>query len=314
MNALFFWLASAVWSALTGFVRIGVAAGILQPDRLDCRVISVGNLQAGGAGKTPLVALIAREAAQKKGLNVCILCRGYGAEWEGTGGIIPPIGERPDVADCGDEAALLHDLAPQAYIGVGADRVRQFELVKQLARAQGREIQLVILDDGFQHWRIHKDLEIVAVTSAQRTSSLFRDWPAALLYADLAVWTKGTQRPEFYGRPHCRVLYRLPDPSDKNAIWLITGVADGEFARQTAVHAGYQVSRHISFPDHARYDEGMVHEIIEQALRAECSVAVTGKDWVKWREFGIPHSKVIVLEPALVFEEGQETWDRMLWA
>ena len=314
MTWLMFWTVSAVWSFLTGLMRIGVAVGLLQPTRLDCRVISVGNLQVGGAGKTPLVALIAREAFQKTGKTVCILCRGYGSEWESQGGVIAPQGARPDVGECGDEAALLHDLAPNAYIGVGSDRVRQFEKVRELAKAQGKDIQLVVLDDGFQHWRIHKDLEIVAVTSSKRGEVLYRDWGPAIRYADLVVWTKGTFRPEFHDKPHCRVLYQLPKPSVENGIWLVSGVADGDFARLTAEKAGYQVSRHISFPDHARYDEGMVHEIVEQALRVDCSVAVTGKDWVKWREFGIPHSKVIVLEPELHFEEGRETWDRMLWA
>ena len=89
------------------------------------RVISVGNLQVGGAGKTPLVALIAKEA-NTRGLSVCILTRGYRGEWEKDGGILFP----KDLADprlCGDEAALLREEVPEAWIAVGRNRVVQYE-------------------------------------------------------------------------------------------------------------------------------------------------------------------------------------------
>ena len=73
-------LASALWSFGSALARGLASRGILlKPVRLGVRVISVGNLQAGGAGKTPLVAHIAGEALAR-GLKVCILCRGYGGD------------------------------------------------------------------------------------------------------------------------------------------------------------------------------------------------------------------------------------------
>jgi tetraacyldisaccharide 4'-kinase len=121
-------LASLLWSIGSWFAR-GTAKRVV----LSARVISVGNIQVGGAGKTPLVAHLARQGI-KRGLKVCILCRGYGGAWEADGGVLPPQDSRaarPDGQNCGDEAALLHDLVPQAWIGVGADRAASFNEVKK---------------------------------------------------------------------------------------------------------------------------------------------------------------------------------------
>jgi tetraacyldisaccharide 4'-kinase len=302
------WLASAVWSALSSLSRILVGLGVFQPERLDARVISVGNLQAGGAGKTPLVARIANEA-HERGLRVCVLCRGYGGEWESRGGVLAPGAPRVDARECGDEAALLHELAPHAWIGVGADRVAQFGAVRKRVPAP---IDLVILDDGFQHWKIQKDLEIVALTSAARTQALHRDWPGALRYADLVVWTKGDQRPATAGKPCVKVRYRHASDGAA-AVWLVTGVADAAQARSSIEAAGYRVVRHLPFRDHARYGQETVQRILDDAARDGLPVAVTGKDWVKWRDLGVPPGKVRVLEPELVFEEGRELWQSALW-
>jgi tetraacyldisaccharide 4'-kinase len=310
------WLASCIWSSLSWVAREAAKRGWLKNARLPARVISVGNLQAGGAGKTPLVACIAREA-QARGLKTAILCRGYGGEWERRGGVIAAKadgGPEPVAAECGDEAALLHDLAPHAVIGVGSDRVKQFERIRALAT-----VDLVILDDGFQHWRIQKDVEVVALTSATRRQTVFREWPKALMHAHLAVWTKGDTRPDTAGMPFARVRYRLTAPPIAGAeYWLVTGVADGKSVRNLAEAAGYRITQHLSFRDHARYSEAWVEQSIRAADRAGARIAVTGKDWVKWRdmklsELGAWKSRVTVLEPELEWIEGKDEWNRVLW-
>jgi tetraacyldisaccharide 4'-kinase len=311
---MFVWLASAVWSSLSALARYASRRGWLKSAQLPVRVISVGNIQVGGAGKTPLVARIAAEA-KDRGLQVCILCRGYGGNWEQSGGVILPA-ESPAAraVDCGDEAALLHDLVPSAVIGVGADRVKQFERARE---SFGKKIDLVILDDGFQHRKIKKDVEIVALTSEPRTRILYRDWRSALRHADLTVWTKGALPPDHGGRPFARVRYQLLGPADaQEPYWLVTGVADGRSVLTLAREAGYRVERHVSFPDHARYSEPQVRKLIEEAEALGMRIAVTGKDWVKWRDMGLSHElsdQVAVLEPELEWLEGREQWTHLLW-
>lgn len=313
MNGPLNWIASAIWSTVSGLAR----RFLRKRSRLPARVVSVGNIQVGGAGKTPLVARIAREAAER-GLNACILCRGYGGEWERTGGVIAPGELAPPAAVCGDEALLLHELAPLAWIGVGADRARQF------GKAQARSVtafDLVILDDGFQGHRLARDIDIVAITSAGRTERIFRDWPRALRSAQLLVWTKGDRMPDArFAAPEVpcvRASFRLSEASVSRAVCLITGLADGEFARRSAEAAGYQVAQHISFPDHARYAETVMQPLLERVGRQGLQLMVTGKDWVKLRELpsmaGI-RSRVLVIEPEVVMDpEDAKVWNRVLW-
>lgn len=304
-------LASALWSFGSALARGLASRGILlKPVRLGVRVISVGNLQVGGAGKTPLVAHIAGEALAR-GLKVCILCRGYGGTWERRGGVLPPGGEPPDPKGCGDEAALLHDLAPGAWLGIGSDRIMQFKRVTALL---GRPPDLVVLDDGFQHWRVYKDVEVVAVTSRRRGEMLFRDWPRALERASVVVWTKGATPPDPRGRPLVRVRLALDPPEDpRRSLWIVTGVGDGRSVVDAAQASGYRIQRHVSFADHFAYREKQADELIRKAAASGCQIALTGKDWVKWRGLGIAASEVVVLEPKIVFEEGQASWEKALW-
>ncbi len=309
-----FWSVSGAWSALSASARYFAREGWVKRDRLDVtRVISVGNIQVGGAGKTPLAALIAREA-HERGLKTCLLCRGYGSAWEVSGGVIGPGEKCPDTGACGDEAALLHELAPHAWIGVGADRARQFEQV--VARA-GTKPDLAVLDDGFQNWKIHKDLEIVALTSTPRTQVLYRDAWRSLEFADLLVWTKGdVALKELPRKPCVRVKFLLPKATRSISICLVTGLGDGAEAARCAMDAGYEIKQHLSFPDHARYEKEMVHRILKEASGTGWGVALSGKDWVKWRELDVRAEQVIVLEPEIVFleePEGRAVWNRILW-
>lgn len=300
---------SAVWSSGSWLMRSASRKGLIRPVRLDARVMSVGNLQAGGSGKTPVVAQIAREAAER-GLVVCILTRGYRGEWESGGGMIEPGDSKVDPALSGDEAALLHELAPKAWIGVGSDRVQQFERVKQ--RAQ--KTDLVLLDDGFQHWKIQKDLEILTATSADPQETFYRDWPAQAEYADLIALTKGDRLPFQTNRPFVKISYKVVNPPPGKAdIWLVCGVADPASVRNSLTRAGWLIRREVFLRDHASFQAADVARWMREASSSGSRVAITGKDWVKWQALGIVRSDIVVIEPELVFESGREQWEKVLW-
>ena len=254
---------------------------------------------------------MAREAIAR-GFHVCILCRGYGGEWEINGGVIEPRAagdeHEPGANLVGDEAALLHEMVPKAWIAVGADRMIQFQKAQSRSK---KDFDLVILDDGFQHWKIKKDIEVLAMTSHRPWNVLFRDFRCAAKRADLVVWTKGDFPPFPHGKAWIRTEYRLLKGSGD--CWLVTGVGDAAFVKKTATEAGYEIKEHIFFPDHARYEADEVNQIIADAKEDGCRVATTGKDWVKWKQLQVNPSDVIVLEPQIVFAQGKEYWDRMLW-
>jgi tetraacyldisaccharide 4'-kinase len=288
--------------------------------RLPAKVISIGNIQVGGAGKTPLVAFLAGQA-HERGKQVCILTRGYGARWEKTGGMISPHESGLSPTDCGDEALLLHELAPHAWIGVGADRARQFQAVVDAVQAQGRaRIDLVVLDDGFQNHRLEKDLDIVALTSAHWGQKIFRDFRSALKRAHLLVWTKGDERPRGLanlGKPLVRVQMQLDPPVFASRFLLITGLADGAQARKSMELAGYRIEKHLTFPDHARYASIVTQTILDDARAQGLKLLMTGKDWVKWRALvgeNLKGSVIEVVEPQLRLDpEGEKIWNQVIW-
>ena len=118
-------------------------------------VLSVGNLVAGGTGKTPMVAWLVRRLASE-GWTPAVVTRGYGGR-AGKGPLLVSSGdgERVGPEICGDEPVLLARSLPGALVLAGSDRVA----VSEAAAAEGADV--VVLDDGFQHRRLARDLDLV---------------------------------------------------------------------------------------------------------------------------------------------------------
>ena len=153
--------------------RLGVALrqsayrrGWLKARRLARPVVSVGNLTAGGTGKTPLVAWVAKILLQR-GWKPGILTRGYGRRSKADIIVITPgTGRRADPQEVGDEPALLARLLPEVPLVVCADRFRGGQ-----AAEERFQVDTHILDDGFQHWALARDLDVVALDATQTISN-----------------------------------------------------------------------------------------------------------------------------------------------
>jgi tetraacyldisaccharide 4'-kinase len=186
--APFSFLYGALTRARAGLYR----SGFLKTERVGVPVISVGNLTAGGTGKTPLVELVARVVAGE-GLRACVLSRGYGREDEGRRVVVSD-GERvlASVREGGDEPVLLAEsLVGVASVVCDRDRVG----AARWAIEQGARV--FILDDGFQHMRIARDLDIVTLDATEPWGGghmlprgLLREPVAALARADCVVITR----------------------------------------------------------------------------------------------------------------------------
>jgi tetraacyldisaccharide-1-P 4'-kinase len=165
---------------------------------------------------------------------------------------------------------------------------------------------------------LEKDLDIVALTSARWGQKIFRDFRSALKLANLLVWTKGDERPKSFGRPMVKMRIELPSAQEDGAKYLlVTGLADGNQARLAMEKAGYLIQRHLTFPDHARYALAVMDSILEDVKRQGLKLALTGKDWVKWRSYIVEkglESMVRVLEPELRLDPHDEKiWSQVLW-
>ncbi len=142
--------------------RLGLyRAGLLKSKSLPCSVISVGNITAGGTGKTPVTMYIARYL-KDMGAKVVILSRGYGGSLKGIG----VVSDGKDVllgpAEAGDEPVLMARRLGDVPVVVGADRFSAGQLAVERFSPD-----VIILDDGFQHIRLHRDLNILLVDGAR---------------------------------------------------------------------------------------------------------------------------------------------------
>jgi len=161
------------------------AKGWLKQKRLNGTVISVGNLTAGGTGKTPMVLWLA-EKFVREGKNVAILSRGYRGS-HGTS----------------DEVQLLKQrLGTRVRFGVGADRFAQGRRLEQ-----EQVVDVFLLDDGFQHLQLARDLDILMLDGSRKLrdesllpAGLLREPIAACRRADILVVTRKFERPNIEAR------------------------------------------------------------------------------------------------------------------
>jgi len=190
---------SFVYGALArGRARL-YRSGFLKSERVGAPVISVGNLTAGGTGKTPLVEWVARAVALE-GPRPCVLTRGYGRE-DVRRRVVASDGERvlASAREGGDEPVLLAE-ALKGVASVVCDRDRA-----AAARWALEELgaQVFVLDDGFQHMRVARDLDIVTLDATAPWGGghflprgLLREPPAALARADCVIITRSDLAPD----------------------------------------------------------------------------------------------------------------------
>ncbi|MDM0013182.1 tetraacyldisaccharide 4'-kinase [Variovorax sp. J22P168] len=148
--ACLLWPVSRLFGALAALRRALYRYGLLRTERVAALVVVVGNVIAGGAGKTPVVIAIVRHL-QSRGLRVGVVSRGYGRSTTDC----REVGARSDPAEVGDEPALIHH-ATGAPVFVARRRV---EAARALL-ARHPETGVIVGDDGLQHLALGRDVEI----------------------------------------------------------------------------------------------------------------------------------------------------------
>ncbi len=185
------WAASQLYRGLAYGHRQGFRWGWRTQHRLPCRVISVGNLTVGGTGKTPLAMWLARWCLEQ-GLSVAILSRGYGGQPGDEPRVVTHQANAQTWSTVGDEPYLLAQELPCVPVVVGVDRVRS----GMYAHCRFGT-QVLILDDGFQHYRLARDLDMVLIDAtnpfghgALLPRGILREPLRALRRADAVVLTR----------------------------------------------------------------------------------------------------------------------------
>ena len=140
--------------------------GFFKQTKLDCCVISIGNITVGGTGKTPTAQKVAA-MIKSMGYNVVILNRGYRSHWDKELGVVSD-GKKIFMTayEAGDEAYLMAKTLPGIPVIIGKNRAvtGQFAVDKMKAEVIIMDkAEVIIMDDGYQHWHLYRDLDVVLV-------------------------------------------------------------------------------------------------------------------------------------------------------
>ncbi len=238
--------------------------GIKKPKKLPLPVISVGNLSAGGTGKTSFVIYLANLLKEKR---VCVLLRGYKRKSRGVLAVSEYGKILTDWERAGDEAYLLAKLLPRACVVVAENRYEG-----GLFAVKNFNPELIILDDGFQHRKLHRDLDIVLLKKKdikdyllpygnlrEPLNSLRRADAVILSYQEVEPFEFDTDKPTF---KMFREFNSLLDSEFKEVpiehlkgreVIAFSGLGDNEQFVKTLKKLGFRVKEFIFFPDHYDY-------------------------------------------------------------
>lgn len=261
----FLCILSALYGIIVRLTYLCYARGILPGYRPRVKVISVGNISLGGTGKTPFVKFLAGYLL-KQGRKTAILSRGYSM----------------------DEPRLLEQGLPGARVVIGRDRVKSAKKMEDEGWAE-----VIILDDGFQHWRLKRDLDIVMIDSRipfgnrrMIPRGILREPLACLRRADIFVLSKADMADNLVLlkeelsviNPGALVIESAHRPAyfydmegDKKGldalrgkdICLLSGIGDPDSFKESVAKLGAGLALIFEFPDHYGYKKEDILKIVE---------------------------------------------------
>ena len=277
--------------------------------RLRRPVISIGNLAVGGRGKTPVVAMIARELIAM-GERPAILTRGYARTRAEDGVVVvrDPDGIRSDLARAGDEPLMLARQLPGVSVLASPDRYLAGRLAEHHFGAT-----VHVLDDGFQHLQLERDVDVVivgrddVVRPVTLPSGRLREPLDTLVAADaimtadpdVVIETRQADVPVF---GLVRALGAAAGITQDAPVLALAGIASPQRFFDDIRAAGWQIARTLVFRDHHPYSSRDVARIASAAREAGArAILTTEKDYVRllrYRPFPMPTGWVpLTMEP-----------------
>jgi tetraacyldisaccharide 4'-kinase len=285
------------FGAVTGLRNRCYDAGLLREQEVGVPVVSVGNLVAGGTGKTPCVEYLTRHLLRVVP-RLAVVSRGYGRQSRGVQVVSRGEGEPLNARLGGDEPVQMARKFPGLVVVVGEDRVAAARhAVKDLGAAA------VILDDGYQHRALRRDCNLLLLDArrniaeeAMLPAGNRREPRSGMGRADMVVFTKlpaGEQRvpweselrrwfrgPVAYSRMVTDAVYRAADLRKAESLpgrscFAFSGIADHQGFIAGLRSMGLEVGGERSYPDHHRYDEGDVERLARDLDRSGAELLIT---------------------------------------
>ena len=310
---------------------------IFRTERVDAPVISVGNLVAGGTGKTPFVELIAG-LLHHKNIRTAVVSRGYKRRSKGLVEVADGSALKANVGEAGDEAFQLAIKLPGISVVVDDQRVRGARHAVQELHAEA-----IILDDGFQHRALHRDLDIVLIDN---TRSLFttamipagerRETLSSLKRADAVVLTRvkpGTDvslteqsvrrysgakvfsssvAVRAFRRAKTKFSLDLASVLGKHAV-AFCAIARPENFAESLGEIGIRVDGMISFGDHHWYTEADLQRVKQEHEKFKSDyIVTTEKDVVRLSSFEFFETSPLFYLEIGIEMNGSEEWDQLI--
>ncbi|MBR2179483.1 MAG: tetraacyldisaccharide 4'-kinase [Selenomonadaceae bacterium] len=307
---------SLVYEQLVNIKLLAYKIGLSSRQELSCYVISLGNITVGGTGKTPTAQKLARDI-RDMGYRVVILNRGYRAKWHGEVGIVSD-GQHlhMDAAEAGDEAYMLAKHLPNVPVLIGAQRAVTGQYAIEHFGAE-----VAILDDGYQHWQLVRDMDILLVDAVNVFGNghllprgTLRESMSHISRADVCLMTKvdqaaegsceyiretvhkyneKAQMVESIHQPRCFIPLAewYIDLAGKGVsvnnikgkrVMAVSAIGNPASFERTLKDLGAIIIESLRYPDHHEYTMLEMQDVLQQAeAQGAESIVITEKDAVK---------------------------------
>jgi tetraacyldisaccharide 4'-kinase len=265
---------------------------LLKSVRIPGFIISVGNLTWGGTGKTSLVLLLGRYFLNESS-RVAVVSRGYGRTSKGVVLVSDGKGLKCTWGECGDEAYMLAEGLPGAFVVVAEDRLEALRLLETVSP------DVILLDDAFQHRRVGRDVDIVMVDAseditAQRVLPFgkLREEPRSIgradavmllhslhIHSNTARWFAGNFHKRLF---HANYVAENPEILRGKNVGAFCGIGSPEHFFQLLEENSARVVAKKSFRDHYRFSIEELRQFCSESIRKGAEVVVTtAKDAVR---------------------------------
>jgi tetraacyldisaccharide 4'-kinase len=312
--------------------------GMLPRKKVDCLVVSIGNLTVGGTGKTPFTIFLAKKW-QERGYAVGIVSRGYRGTYKGPLRLVTDgqeILEKPETA--GDEPYLMAQRLKGIPILVSSDRYKACRWLLERF-----DLDVILLDDGFQHIRLHRDLNILLVDAtnpfgngALLPRGALREPLSEVRRADVVIFTRSEDADdasewiseiERFGRPCIRTTFqptRLihvvngtslpPSTLVKEPVLGFCGIGNPDSFAMLLKRLGGDLREQVIFRDHHSYQRSDLEKIRKEAAQLGVKwVITTEKDAVKIKALLPKDFEVWALRVDIIFWEDPDKWESLLF-
>ncbi|MFO7889117.1 MAG: tetraacyldisaccharide 4'-kinase [bacterium] len=298
---------------------------LILPVKVSTKVISVGNITVGGTGKTPLVKTLA-SMLTKYNYRIAVISRGYGGREKGITCVSDGTNILSEIKTSGDEPLLLAENLPGIPVVAGKHRIKAAQYA-----INNFNSEIIILDDGFQHRKIHRDIDIVTINAANPWGNRMllpggplRERLKNLTRADVFVITNA-DKSEKIGKikslikkysPHPVFLTQhnpvsfftaenkkieLPDFKNQSII-AFSGIANPVLFRTSLINIGCVIKKFIPFPDHHFYTDADLKQLQTIALHNKVrAIITTEKDMVRINKWDNQEMPLYYLKIELTF-------------